>query len=166
SHQQTPENLQQKQAPFLGVLFGAITHKATAFKKMQFQLARLKPTDFVFLCEKFAGCCYLPRIFWFRRRGLSVHHRYAERSRYHDKHRSNRNVTHELRLQKRRPRCPFTRAQGLAQSACGRESAPQRSLICGATTAVVARMRAVLFPRQLSTCSPGRSRSLRADPRS
>ena len=60
--------LSQEQAPFLGVLIDAITNKATAFKKMQFQLSRLKPTDFVFLCEKFAGCCYVPRIFWFRRR--------------------------------------------------------------------------------------------------
>jgi hypothetical protein len=58
------KNLQQKQVPFLGVLFDAITNKAVTFKKMQFQFSRLKPADFVFLCEKFAGCCYLPRIFF------------------------------------------------------------------------------------------------------
>jgi len=33
-------------------------------------------------------------------------------------------MTHELRLQERRPRRPFYKAQGLAQSVCGRESRP------------------------------------------
>jgi hypothetical protein len=54
--------------PLLVFLFDAITHKAMAFKKMQFQLSRLTPTDFIFLCQKVADCCNLPRISWFQRR--------------------------------------------------------------------------------------------------
>jgi len=84
-------------------LIDAITHKAVTFEQVQFLLLRLTPTDFVFLCEKSASCCYLPRRFWFRRSRFSERRSYAKWNKCHENHKSNRNMTHQPGLHERGP---------------------------------------------------------------